>query len=88
MDERPDRVNTRREPKAGRYGNQGIIIILVYRWLVFLFSAILCITGSSFDTLGYSILESLAVIAVYNGAVTAYCLNNGKNTQDPCSISI
>ncbi|HPV02903.1 MAG TPA: GGDEF domain-containing protein [Clostridiales bacterium] len=78
MDERPDRVNTRREPKAGRYGNQGIIIILVYRWLVFLFSAILCITGSSFDTLGYSILESLAVIAVYNGAVTAYCLNNGK----------
>jgi len=78
VDERPNRINTRKEAKSIRYGNQGVIIILVYRWLVFLFTAILSITGSSFDTQGYPILESLAVIVVYNGAVTAYCLNNGK----------
>lgn len=78
MDGKPDRINTRKDLKGSRYGNQGIIIMLVYRWLVFLFTAVLCITGSSFHTQGYSILETLAVIAVYNGAVTAYCLNNGK----------
>jgi diguanylate cyclase (GGDEF)-like protein len=59
-------------------GSQNIIIMLVYRWLVFLFSAILCITAGGFGIQGYAILESLAVVAVYNGAVTAYCLNNGK----------
>lgn len=58
--------------------SQNIVVMLVYRWLVFLFSAILSITSESFRIQGYAILESLAVVAVYNGAVTAYCLNNGK----------
>lgn len=76
--ERLNRANTQKEAKRSRYGNQNTIIMLVYRWLVFLFCAVLSITGSSFSSQGYSILESLAVIAVYNGAVTVYCLNSGK----------
>ena len=76
--ERLNRANTQKEVKRSRYGNQNTIIMLVYRWLVFLFCAVLSITGSSFSSQGYSILESLAVIAVYNGAVTVYCLNSGK----------
>lgn len=78
MDGKPNRSNDRKDVKSSRYESQGIIMMLVYRWLIFLFSAVLSITSSSFDTHGYSILESLAVIAVYNGAVTAYCLNTGS----------
>lgn len=53
-------------------------IILVYRWLIYLFSVVLCLTSTRFDIQGYAILESLAVAAIYNGAVTAYSLSNGK----------
>lgn len=51
---------------------------LIYRWLIFMFSAILCITSARFAVQGYSILESLAVVAMYNGAVTAYSIRNGR----------
>jgi diguanylate cyclase (GGDEF)-like protein len=78
LDERPSGLDIKRALKSNCSGSQNIIIMLVYRWLVFLFSAILCITGGGFGIQGYAILESLAVVAVYNGAVTAYCLNNGK----------
>lgn len=78
MDEKPEGLDMKRALKNNCPGSQNIIIMLVYRWLVYLFSAILCITGGGFGIQGYAILESLAVVAVYNGAVTVYCLNNGK----------
>ncbi len=78
LDERLKRLDKQTAFRNYSPGNQSIVIMLVYRWLIFLFSAVLCISGSSFATHGYAILESLAVVAVYNGAVTVYCLNNGK----------
>ncbi len=78
MDERHSEMDEKKAPKSNFTGSQNVIVFLVYRWLIFLFSAIFCITGESFRIQGYAILESLAVVAVYNGAVTAYCLNNGK----------
>lgn len=78
MDEKPAGFDERRALKNNCPGSQNTIIMLVYRWLVYLFSAILSITGGGFGIQGYAILESLAVVAVYNGAVTVYCLNNGR----------
>ncbi len=43
-----------------------------------MFSAIFCISGTRFDVQGYAILESLALVGIYNGAVTAYFLSGGK----------
>jgi diguanylate cyclase (GGDEF)-like protein len=79
LDEGLSGMDDKKNLRNNFQGNQNIIIMLVYRWLVFLFSAVLCITCDSFVVNGYEILESLAVVAVYNGAVTAYCLNSGKN---------
>lgn len=62
----------------GIRGSRNITIALVYRWLLFLFSTVLCITSVRFDTHGYAVLESLAVAAVYNGAATAYLLHSGR----------
>lgn len=53
-------------------------VMLFYRWLIFLFSVILCFTGTGYREYGYAIIESLAVAAIYNGAVTAYILTGGK----------
>ena len=53
-------------------------IMLLYRWLILLFSVILCLA----DTYNYvqndAILESLAIAVIYNGVITAYTLKNGK----------
>lgn len=54
------------------------MMVLAYRWLIILFSAVLSITSAGFDVQGYAVLESLAVIVIYNGTVTAYLLNNIK----------
>ncbi len=78
MDEKPSRSDRQKSVKVISSGNQGVIIVLIYRWLIFLFSAVLCIAGDTFAVHGYSILESLALAAVYNGAVTVYTLNNGR----------
>ncbi len=78
MVEKPFGPEEKRALKNNCPSSQNVVIMLVYRWLVFLFSAVLSITGGGFGIRGYAILESLAVVAVYNGAVTAYCLNNGK----------
>lgn len=78
MDEKPNRPDRQKSVRTIGSGNHGIVILMVYRWLIFLFSAVLCITGGTFADHGYSILESLAVVAVYNGAITVYCLNNGR----------
>lgn len=43
-----------------------------------MFSVILCFTGTRYADYGYAIIESLAVAAIYNGAVTAYILAGGK----------
>ncbi len=52
--------------------------MLFYRWMIFLFSVILCFAGTRYANYGYAIIESLAVAAIYNGVVTAYILTGGK----------
>jgi diguanylate cyclase (GGDEF)-like protein len=64
--------------RKGIRGSLNVMLALVYRWVLFLFSAVLCITGVNFETHGYAVLESLAVAAVYNGGATAYMLHSGK----------
>lgn len=78
MDERstgPEITNTLEKNKTAKNSN---ILLLVYRWSLFLFSVILCISSSRFSIQSDAILESLAVVAIYNGAVTAYYINTGK----------
>ena len=58
--------------------------MLFYRWLIFLFSCVLSITSTKFDAQGFAILESLAIVAIYNVAITAYILKKGKK----CASSI
>ena len=53
-------------------------IMLIYRWLIFLFSVILCIANDGLPIKDYAILESLAIAAMYNGVITAYTIHNGK----------
>lgn len=50
--------------------------VLFYRWLIFLFSAVFCITGTRFEVQRYAIIETLAIAAIYNGVVSAYFLKN------------
>ncbi len=79
LDDKPAGLEIRKVRKNNCPDNLNtIIIMLIYRWLIFLFSAILCITDGNFGIRGFAIIESLAVVGVYNGAITAYCLNNGK----------
>lgn len=79
MDERSTGSEiTRVHNKNASHGRQGNTVILIYRWLFYLFSAVFCIMSSRFAIQGYAILESLAVVAIYNGAVTAYYVNTGK----------
>jgi diguanylate cyclase (GGDEF)-like protein len=54
------------------------VVMLFYRWLIFLFSVILCFTGTGYREYGFTIIESLAVAAIYNGVATAYILTGGK----------
>jgi diguanylate cyclase (GGDEF)-like protein len=80
-------INERTEnqnPQVGRKKNNTAhdkhidAVMLFYRWLIFLFSVILCFTGIRYEAYGYAIIESLAVAAIYNGAVTAYILIGRK----------
>ena len=58
------------------------IVVLVYRWLIFLSSVVLCVADSNQAGNRLAILETLAVAAVYNGAVTA---NSVRNRYKPSS---
>ncbi len=77
-----ERANSQKEEgnpnKISNPGTQSNMIMLVYRWMIFIFSAILSITSNRFEIQSDAILESLAVVAIYNGAATAYYLHTGK----------
>lgn len=53
-------------------------IMLLYRWLILLFSVLLCLSDNGSRVQGDAALETFAIIAVYNGVITAYAVNNGK----------
>jgi hypothetical protein len=63
------------------HGAQYNAIVLIYRWLFFIFAAVLClnIAGPEFNI--YPILESLAAAAIYNGAVTVYSVRHGRKSD-------
>ena len=79
MEERTSLSKDEKNPnKVNNPGMQSNSIMLVYRWMIFIFSAILSITSNRFEIQSDAILESLAVVAIYNGVATAYYLNTGK----------
>lgn len=82
MNGMPGKFEIQKDSESSSTLYVSIVIILVYRWIIFLFSAILCITAVSFAEYGYAVLESLAAVAVYNGAVTVYCLSKEKKFSD------
>ncbi len=62
-------------------------MMLVYRWLLFLFSIFFCLTGNKSGTHGYAVLESLALVAIYNGVITAYYVRSGERCLLPIIYS-
>lgn len=81
MEERAERQktpNARNRTDDAPNNRRVDVVMLFYRWVIFLFSAVLSLTGASYADHGYAIIETLAVAAIYNGAVTAYILTSGK----------
>lgn len=70
-----DKAKNKTNNALTKYNN---VPLQSYRWLIFLFSVILCTKGLKLDSKGYSILESLALVAVYNAAVTVSFLKHGR----------
>ena len=52
--------------------------ILVYRWVILIFIAILALPNMNIRAEGYALLEALAAAVIYNGALTAYAVKNNK----------
>lgn len=52
-----------------------------------MFSAFLCLIGTKSETHGYAVLESLALVAIYNGAITAYYVKSGTKCLLPVIYS-
>lgn len=52
------------------------LVVLFYRWAIFICIVILTLPGSNMKANGYAILETLAVVAIYNAAVTFYVLKS------------
>lgn len=79
MEERTSLPKDEKNPnRINNPGTQSNGTMLIYRWTIFIFSAILSVTSSRFETQSDAILETLAVVAIYNGAATAYYLNTGR----------
>lgn len=53
-------------------------IMLLYRWLILLFSVLLCLADNGSRVQGDAILETIAIAVVYNSVITVYTLNIGK----------
>ncbi len=73
--------------KRNSHDKKSNTVMLIYRWLLFLFSAFFCLTGNKPEAQAYAILESLAITAIYNGAVTAYYFKSGKKCILPVIYS-
>jgi len=54
------------------------IFLLSYRWIIFLFSVIFCVSGLRLDSRGYAVIESLALAFVYNCAATVAFSKHGR----------
>lgn len=52
--------------------------VIVYRWLLYLFAAILCLMNNMPEIKWYAVLETLAITAIYNLFVTAYLKRQKK----------
>lgn len=81
-----DKKNNKSNKQANRISRS----ILVYRWMFFLFSAVLCLTGNMDEIRWYAILETLAVVAIYNVLVTVYFYRKRKRYSQPiiyCDMS-
>ncbi|NJD02343.1 MAG: GGDEF domain-containing protein [Ruminiclostridium sp.] len=64
------------------------IAVLFYRWVFLICVGILTLPGSDMKANGYALLESLAVVAVYNTAVTIYTLKNKEKINKASSFFI
>jgi len=75
--------------KAPREGTrQTKLTVVFYRWVILLFIGILTLPDLNIKINGYALLETLAVIAIYNGAVTFYTLKNKNKINKASSYFI
>ncbi|OGO80319.1 MAG: hypothetical protein A2Y21_12190, partial [Clostridiales bacterium GWC2_40_7] len=75
-----------RAPREG--ARQTKITVIFFRWVVLLFIGILTLPDLNMKINGYAILETLAVIAIYNAAVTFYTLRNKNKINKASSYFI
>lgn len=73
MEKRTAKFNVSRVQRGSKKRKlQNNFTVIVYRWLLYLFAAVLCLTDDIPEIKWYAILETLAVIAIYNVFITAY----------------
>lgn len=63
---------SRVQKKSNKQKMHNSTTVLVYRWLLYLFAAVLCLTNDMPEIQWYAVLETLAITAIYNIFVTAY----------------
>lgn len=71
-----DFAGQERDKKTKKKHNE--TIILFYRWILLLFIAILTLPDMNIRINGYTLLETLAASAIYNGVITAYSVKNNR----------
>ena len=75
-----------KSPRDSR--RQTRIIVLFYRWVFLICIGIITLPGSDMKTNGYALLETLAVAAIYNTAVTIYTLKSKEKISKASSFFI
>ncbi len=73
--------------KRNSPGNKNNTLMLIYRWIIFLFSLFFSLICYNSKTQGYAVLESLAIVFIYNVAITAYYVKSGKRCILPVIYS-
>lgn len=69
---------SRTQKKDNKQKMHNSTTVLVYRWMLYLFAAVLCLTNNMPEIQWYAVLETLAITAIYNLFVTAYLQRYNK----------
>ncbi len=64
------------------------LIVLFYRWVFLVCIGILTLPGSNLKLNGYALLETLAVVTIYNTVVTVYVLKSRERINRASTIFI
>ncbi len=64
------------------------ITVIFYRWVILICIGLLTLPGSNMAVTGYALLGTLAVVAIYNTAVTIYTMKNKDKINKASSLFI